>query len=63
MHMWLFTKFGFFSVVNKGDGDQLTVRSRTRGDLDCWRRPKIDPPCRLKIDPVQIADFSLSNCG
>ncbi len=29
----------------------------------CWRRPKIDPPCRLKIDPVQIADFSLSNCG
>ena len=30
---------------------------------DCWRRPKIDPPCRLKIDPVQIADFSLSNCG
>ena len=32
-------------------------------ELACWRRPKIDPPCRLKIDPVQIADFSLSNCG
>ncbi len=29
----------------------------------CWRRPKNDPPCRLKIDPGKIADFSLSNCG
>jgi hypothetical protein len=31
--------------------------------LRCWRRPKTDPPCRLKIDPGKIADFSLSNCG
>ena len=30
---------------------------------DCWRRPKTDPPCRLKIDPGKIADFSPSNCG
>lgn len=34
--MWLFTKFGFFSIVQK-DHDQriiLTIRSRTREDLD-----------------------------
>ncbi|QQQ15887.1 NUDIX domain-containing protein (plasmid) [Aeromonas media] len=37
--MWLFTKFGFFSIVQK-DHDQdniLTIRSRTRGDLDRLR--------------------------
>ncbi|HCR9779068.1 TPA: NUDIX hydrolase [Pseudomonas aeruginosa] len=32
--MWLFTKFGFFSVVKKGTNDDLTIRSRTRSDLD-----------------------------
>lgn len=33
--MWLFTRFGFFSIVRKpGDADDtLTLRSRTRGDL------------------------------
>ena len=31
--MWLFTSFGFFSIVRKTDGPQLTIRSRTRGDL------------------------------
>lgn len=31
--MWLFTNFGFFSIVCKGDDDELTVRSRTLGDL------------------------------
>lgn len=31
--MWLFTSFGFFSIVRKDDDTQLTIRSRTRGDL------------------------------
>lgn len=31
--MWLFTSFGFFSIVRKTDSPQLTIRSRTRGDL------------------------------
>jgi 8-oxo-dGTP pyrophosphatase MutT (NUDIX family) len=31
--MWLFTSFGFFSIVRKTDGPHLTIRSRTRGDL------------------------------
>ena len=31
--MWLFTAFGFFSIVRKTDDTQLTLRSRTRGDL------------------------------
>jgi len=46
MYMWLFTKFGFFSVVNKGDNDELTVRSRTKSDLDRLRNhylPSLSP--------------------
>jgi 8-oxo-dGTP pyrophosphatase MutT (NUDIX family) len=35
--MWLMTNFGFFSVVRKTDGEELTVRARTRGDLDRLR--------------------------
>jgi hypothetical protein len=31
--MWLFTSFGFFSIVRKADETQLTIRSRARGDL------------------------------
>lgn len=44
--MWLFTKFGFFSVMNKGDNDELTVRSRTKSDLDRLRNhylPSLSP--------------------
>ncbi|MGU5711888.1 NUDIX hydrolase [Aeromonas caviae] len=46
--MWLFTKFGFFSIVQK-DNDQeniLTIRSRTKGDLDRLRNhylPSLSP--------------------
>ena len=36
--MWLFTTFGFFSVVRKPDDSDLTLRSRTRGDLLRLRR-------------------------
>ena len=25
--------------------------------LDCWRRPNIDPPCRLNIDPGRVANL------
>lgn len=32
--MWLFTNFGFFSVVQKDASDDLTIRSRTKSDLD-----------------------------
>jgi hypothetical protein len=28
--MWLFTDFGFFSVVQKDASDDLTIRGRTR---------------------------------
>lgn len=31
--MWLFTVFGFFSIVRKSDDPHLTIRSRTLGDL------------------------------
>ncbi len=35
--MWLFTDFGFFSVVQKPDTSCLTVRSRVGDDLDRLR--------------------------
>ena len=35
--MWLFTNFGFYSVVKKPGEDCLTVRSRVREDLDPLR--------------------------
>lgn len=44
--MWLFTRFGFFSIVRKVDGKDLTIRSRTKGDLDRLRNhylPTLSP--------------------
>ena len=35
--MWLFTNFGFYSVVKKPGEDCLTVRLRVREDLDPLR--------------------------
>ena len=35
--MWLFTAFGFFSIVQKQKGDMLTIRARVREDLDRLR--------------------------
>ncbi len=35
--MWIFTPFGFFSIVQKTEGDILTVRARYRDDLDRLR--------------------------
>ena len=34
--MWIFTPFGFFSIVHKtyDAPDQLTIRGRVRGDLE-----------------------------
>ncbi|MBI4704877.1 MAG: hypothetical protein HY744_27550 [Deltaproteobacteria bacterium] len=32
--MWLFTSFGFFSVVQKPGEEGLTVRARVRSDLE-----------------------------
>lgn len=35
--MWLFTTFGFFSIVQKRDDDRLCVRARAADDLDRLR--------------------------
>jgi 8-oxo-dGTP pyrophosphatase MutT (NUDIX family) len=35
--MWIFTPFGFFSVVQKSGTDFLTIRARDAGDLDQLR--------------------------
>jgi hypothetical protein len=36
--MWLFTEFGFFSIVRKPGDSCLTVRARVEADLDALRR-------------------------
>jgi hypothetical protein len=36
--MWLFTKFGFYSVVQKPRTSCLTVRARVKADLDVLRK-------------------------
>ena len=36
--MWLFTNFGFFSVVQKTGESDLTVRTRFEGDLEQLRK-------------------------
>ncbi|WP_368162422.1 hypothetical protein [Aeromonas sp. s6] len=44
--MWLFTKFGFFSIVQKDQDGTLTIRSHTKGDLDRLRNhylPSLSP--------------------
>ena len=35
--MWIFTPFGFFSVVQKPGQSDLTVRARVESDLDALR--------------------------
>lgn len=66
--MWLMTNFGFFSVVKKSDDEQLTVRSRTRGDLDRLRAhylPQLGPnlahagtdyPWRALVDKAALSE-------
>lgn len=44
--MWLVTRYGFFSVVQKPSDEDLTIRSRTRKDLEELRRrylPEMGP--------------------
>lgn len=44
--MWLFTTFGFFSIVQKQQDEVLTVRARVRADLDRLRErylPSLSP--------------------
>src|SRR5208282_2003323 len=44
--MWLVTKYGFFSVVQKTGEKNLTVRARVREDLDALRErylPSLSP--------------------
>jgi 8-oxo-dGTP pyrophosphatase MutT (NUDIX family) len=44
--MWIFTTFGFFSVVQKGGDSVLTIRARAAEDLDRLREkylPELSP--------------------
>jgi hypothetical protein len=64
--MWIFTTFGFFSVVQKESGDEfLTVRARDPKDLDRLRErvPDLGPTelkggdycCRARVSRVAFA--------
>ena len=65
--MWLFTSFGFFSIVRKNDASDLTVRSRTLGDLLRLQRhylPQMtdpvfgtgtDYPWRAQCEPQELS--------
>ena len=42
---------------------QTQCRATLETLAECSRRPNIDPPCRLNIDPGRGAAFSCSSCG
>lgn len=52
--MWIFTKKGFFSIVqDKDDADYLIVRSRVKGDLENLLQhlaPDDEPPSAISED-------------
>ena len=69
--MWLFTNFGFFSIVQKPEdvaGEMLTVRARVRKDLEALRDkvlPALGPiienagtdyPYRVRVDRAVFAN-------
>ncbi len=44
--MWLFTRYGFFSVIQKDNSDRLTIRAYVKSDLDRLRNhvlPTLSP--------------------
>ena len=53
--MWLFTPFGYFSIVEKpqdrGDG-MLTVRARFAGDLEALRTRHLPTLGAVRYDPT-----------
>lgn len=54
--MWLITTVGFFSVVQKpGDGDNLTVRSRVRADLQALKKQFL--PELGRIQESTVSDY------
>lgn len=64
--MWIFTPFGFFSIVKKHGDDFLTVRARVAADLDSLRTrvpevgetqatPDLDYPFRATVSAVDLA--------
>jgi hypothetical protein len=65
--MWIFTPFGFFSIVQRRGDKTLTVRARAKGDLDLLREsylpslsptvatPKADYPHRATVNHQSLA--------
>ena len=54
--MWIFTKYGFFSVVtDEADATQLKVRARAEGDLENLRKECI--PALSKTQVTEQRDY------
>ena len=50
--------------INQNPATKRTIwHDSAKRLLVCWRRPNIDPVCRLNIDPRPVAVFWDSNCG
>jgi methyl-accepting chemotaxis protein len=45
------------------DFDDVKAINERIATSSCWRRPKIDLPCRSKFDPGRGAAFLSSSCG
>jgi hypothetical protein len=73
--MWIFTKFGFFSVVREAGNDTLMVRARVHADLvqavrymgipdgAIVRTPMRDYPYRVFVTRKQVATLVLESVG
>ena len=59
--MWVYLPFGFYSIVQKPGDDDLTVRARTRADLDALRSkymPELGPDLGMATDYQHRAKIS-----
>jgi hypothetical protein len=48
--MWLITRYGFFSVVQKPGEKDLTIRARARADLEALRRRYLPSMGDIRVD-------------
>jgi len=58
--MWLFTNFGFFSVVQKPGDSLLTIRARAAFDLDRLRDEYLPTlsPTGGRVDRCRVASHT-----
>lgn len=59
--MWVFTEFGFFSIVqHRSDADTLLVRGRSRSDLVAFARRAKLPVRSVKRDTAADYEYRIA---